>query len=350
MQNFKVWLLSVVVLLVIGLNQAFATDKRDPFLQPFSPSSIWNMPIGSNAVYKKANIKKAARLGVDTEYFYKLKSNDPMRPVFFPGAWGVGRCTGKKTAFVSLPIPDDLIVPDATKTSTPNNASAFLMPDRKTLVQLEPLSRCEKGGPIYGYKSSPDVSIYGMGIGGSHFGSGLSAIGGSIRKGELTSSKPIPHALKLLVWGKKYLYYSNDIKGYRWPADRSDSYASKLYGGSNPSLVQGTLLAIPPNVTPKSIDIQNKLTLKLFHALQDYGAYIVDDAAWDNHYLAAENGVVKEVKDATGISINNVSSGKYYQEFNRLIETLQIVDNNSKTSVGGGGKPRVPLAPPLRRS
>jgi len=43
--------------------------------------SIWNMPIGSGAVYTPANIQPAHFAGADLEYFYKLKASDPLRPV-----------------------------------------------------------------------------------------------------------------------------------------------------------------------------------------------------------------------------------------------------------------------------
>lgn len=229
---------------------------RDEFLWPFAPTSPWNMPIGSNARYKPANIKSSPRFRADREYFFKLNANDPRRPVYAPGSWQK-RCSKKrKSMHISLPVPDNLIIPDAKKGYTPNNVSAFLMPNGRTLVQLGPLARCQKGGPIYGWRYFPNIDIYGEGIGGAHFGSGLSSIGGSIRHGELTTDQPIRHALKVLLWSEKYLYYSKKVPGYRWPADRADRYAAKLYGGKDPELVQGTLLAIPPMISEDSLNLK----------------------------------------------------------------------------------------------
>jgi hypothetical protein len=302
------------------------------------------MPIGSGARYKPANIQQAYWAGADQEYFYKVKASDPLRQVFAPGAWGPGRCTGTLPQG-TLRIPDNLIVPDATNTDTPNNASAFLMPDGKTLVQLNPLARCQAGGNVYGWRT-PSLSIYGDGLRGGHGGSGLSSIGGSIRLGELTGSKPIRHALKVAIWAKKYLYYSSSNPGYRWPADRADSGAASTYGGTNPSLVQGTLLAIPPRVTATSLGLQTRAGRKLFHALQNYGGYVVDDSYWDAHYFAVENGVLKEFRDTFGYDFTG-TSGPFYNDVMKLFKALYIVDNNGPTSVGGGGKPRAPLAPPI---
>jgi hypothetical protein len=326
------------------------SNQRDKWLQPFASNSIWNMPIGSEAVYQPANLQPAGYLGADREYFYQLKADDPQRSVYAPGNFGPGRCTGTESMQISLPVPDDLIVPDATNEpySTPNNASAFLMPDGKTIEQFQPLARCEPGGNVYGWRNPwGGVSIYGDGIQGTHFGSGLSAIGGSIRLGELTSDRdPIPHALKVNIWGEKYLYYSDGVPGYRWPADRTDSYAAERYGGRNSKLVQGTLLAIPPKISKASLQLQTPVGKKLFDAFQNYGAYIVDDANWDAHYLAVENGVTEEFRAKYGYDFEGNSS-PFYRDIMKLFQNFYIVDNNEPTNIAGGGRRRVALAPAI---
>ncbi len=293
------------------------------------------MPIGSGAQYKPAGIQAAQYVLADQEYFYKLNANDPMRTVYAPGSW-TDRDSGTQSQGISLPIPDNLIVPDATLNpySTPNNAAAFLMPDGKTLVQLEPLARTQPGGPIYGYHYTPDVNIYGDGIGGSHFGSGLSAIGGSIRLGELESSEPIDHALKVNIWGQKYLSYSGSTPGYRWPADRADSYAASNYRGTNPDLKQGSLLALSPNLTEASLGLQTPAAKKLFHALQDYGAYVADDSGWDAHYFDVEAGVPAEFKKTYGYDMET-SGGALYNDYSKLFQALNVVTNNGPSSIGG---------------
>jgi len=348
--SLLIFLAGIVLALVLSsIATPSKTLTRDKFLWPFSPTSPWNMPIGSGARYVPANIGRAGAAGVDQEYFFKLNKDDPPRQLYEPGTWGEGRCTGTKPVGIAqLPIPDNLIVPDATSKpySTPNNASAFLLPDGKTLVQIEPLARCKPGGPLYGFHYSHDEDIYGEGIGGAHFGSGLSAIGGSIRKGELTSNQPIRHVLKVLLWGEKYLYYSKEIPGHRWPAELADHNAAKQYHGKNPALVEGSLLAIPPRVTLASLNLQTQPAKKLFHALQNYGAYVVDDTGWDNHLISVEKGVLEEFHKTFGYDFQS-TSGKFYEDFMKLFQALHIVDNNSPKSVGGGGTPRVALAPPI---
>lgn len=320
------------------------SSTRDKFLWPFSSKSPWNMPIGSGARYKPANIKQAHYAAGDEEFFYKIKASDPLRSVYVPGTWGPGRCTGSVPQG-KLRLPDNLLVPDATKKSTPNNPFAFLMPDGKTLVQLNPLARCSWGGNVYGWRT-PNVSIYGNGLRGGHGGSGLSSIGGSIRLGELTGSRPIRHALKVNLWARKYLYYSQSKPGYRWPADRADSYAAKEYKGTNPNLVMGTLLAMPSSVTEASLGLQTPAARKIFHALQDYGAYVVDDTAGDTHAFAVEKGVFNEFRATFGYDFYG-TRGTFYDDFMKLFKALHIVYNNEPNTIGGGGTPRAPLAPPM---
>lgn len=323
--------------------------KRDKWLWPFSSNSIWNLPIGSRAVYLPAKLAKAGYLSADREYFYRLNANDPQRPVYSPGNFGPGRCTGTQPMQISLPIPDNLIVPDATSNpySTPNNPSAFLMTDGKTIEQFQPLARCQAGGNVHGWRNPwGGVSIYGDGIKGTHFGSGLSAIGGSIRKGELINNLPIRHALKVNIWAEKYLYYSNNVKGFRWPADRADSYAAERYRGKNPKLVQGTLLAIPPRISEASLKLQTQPAKKIFRALQNYGAYIVDDSHWDAYYFAVENNVPEEFRKKYGYDFEG-NNNKFYEDAMKLFQALHIVDNNRPNNIGGGGKRRVALAPAI---
>ncbi|URD52018.1 hypothetical protein [Chroococcidiopsis sp. CCNUC1] len=174
----------------------------------------------------------------------------------------------------------------------------------------------------------------------------MSAIGGSIRRGELTGDEPIRHAIKILVWGKKYLHYSKSMPGYRWPADRADRYAESEYKGTNSKLVQGSLLAIPPHVKIDSLGLKTPAGQKIFKALQNYGAYIVDDAYWDAYYLAVEQGVPEEFRNRYGYSFEG-RSGAFYDDMMKLISALNIIDNNRPDNIGGGGRLRAPLAPPI---
>lgn len=263
--------------------------------------------------------------------------------MYSPSSWE-RRWPGEKS-LGELRVPDALIIPDAAPPHTPNASAAFLMPDGRTVRQLEPACRPEPVPRIVGWLHPEDQDLYGAGIKGTHYGSGLSVLGGSIRLGELLSPDPIRHCLKLNVWGK-HLYYSDDIAGFRWPADRCDSYAPKSYAGKNPALVMGSLLALPPNLTPTDLEIESEVGRKIFQALQDYGAYVTDDSGWDSYDLCVERGVPEEVQAALGYSLSG-QSGRFIEEMKRIVSALKIVKNNSPASIGGGGTPRRPSAPEL---
>ena len=192
---------------------------RDPWLQPFATTSIWNMPVGSEAKFVPANLGAAKTIGIDHERLYRVASNAPVRPVFAPKGWETR--AGGTQRVGELPVDDSIVVPDARKFYTPNECAAFLMPDGRTVKQIAPLCRPEPGGPVFGYYFRPDEDLRGAGLTGGHGGSGLSALGGSIRLGELTNDAPIRHALKVDIFCQRYGYFGADRKGFRWPASRA---------------------------------------------------------------------------------------------------------------------------------
>ena len=161
---------------------------RDPLKQPFASNSIWNMPIGSGAVYVPANLP--AIPGNDTTARVPQIDDEPivMSPtapltqlLASTGGWGGNRCKTQKTVLATVPIPSSYVLPSDNK----NESASFLAADGRTVVAAQPLARCTAGGPATSYARYPDQDIYGPGIQGAHGGSGMSGLGGSIRVGEL---------------------------------------------------------------------------------------------------------------------------------------------------------------------
>jgi hypothetical protein len=348
-----VGILAAVVLLLVGTTIGLLASSgdgasRDAWLRPFSSHSIWNTPIGSKAQYVPAGLPIAANgVGFDDVYLIKTTSTDPAVPWLSPGAW-TNRCSGSASTGQTLHLPSSLLVPDAVKRAdgtfnTPNNAAVFLRPDGHTTDNTSALARCIAGGPVYGYRTGEariDISdLYGAGTYGSHGASRLSAIGGAIRPGELSSGDPIRHVLDLVLYAK-HLSYSGGT-GYRWPALSADSYANgTTYTGGVSAMKMGSLLALPVNVTAESVGITSPVALKIFHALQDYGGYVTDDSAGDVNYLGID-------KAAVGTFVWGAAEQK---QVDKLISMLNVVNNNSATSIGGGGKLRQPLLPALKSS
>lgn len=339
-------LLLALAALCAGVLARAPDAARDPWLWPFSTESIWNTPIGSGAVYVPAEIGAAQNVGIDEELLFRISEGAPHRKLFAPKSWEQ-RAGGTKE-LPGFQVDDAITVPDARKWWTPNACAALLMPDGRTIKNIGVLCRPEPGGPVFGYNFG-DSDIRGDGIRGSHGASGMSALGGSIRVGELTRPEPIRHAIKVDIYCKCYAWFGDDRKGFRWPANSADSYAGKEYGGKNRALVMGSLLAIPPGVTEQSAGLKTEVGRKLFRALQDFGAYVVDDAAWDCHYLCAEKGVAEEVEKKLGLKFDD-KNGALFADVNALFVLLAVVDNNAPDRIGGGGTPRAPLAPPLAQN
>ncbi len=321
---------------------------------PFSRDSIWNTPIGDGAVYELAGLKPEPAFSVDKEIIYTTTEDDEYLEICHSrkGRWPDEEDlihTGRYMYW-----PKGLIMP---RTSG-NACCAIIQPDGKTVIQLQPTCRAVPDSKYIVGWSRAGVDLYGGGELGTHWGSGLSSIGGSLRLGGLTSDEPIRHALKMNIWGNPYAYYDEEVPGYRWPADRADSCAKndrwqrQFYGGINKELCMGSLLALKPELTEEHLKLRTDLGKKLFHALQDYGAYVVDNSAWESYDLSAEFGVVEEVQRVHGICMHGwgfcsmtEKQWDYFHDFSKITRELCVVINNSPDNIGGGGKPRVPLAP-----
>ena len=327
--------------------------KRDPWLWPFAVDSIWNTAIGGGARYEDEGFLPAPpEVLADSEYFYKVADTDPERPLLEPGGWE--NRTGQTRELRQLRIPDDITLDNSRPGYTPNNAAAFLMPDGRTLEQIQPFVRPKAGGPVFGIPKPffGGTDILGPGIAGSHWGSGMSAIGSSLRHGELTGEEPIRHALKWEVWGNKYLHYdkADPTPGFRWPADTADNYAGSAvdkggYGGSNPRYVMGSLLAIAPRHTEDSLKLKSEPGRKIFHALQNYGAYIVDDSAAAATMICIESHAIREFREVYGydFDVRSEATGPaadWLTDLRILSLALSVIDNNAENTIGGGGKRR----------
>lgn len=344
-------------------NVVAATGARDPLKQPFSTGSIWNMPIGSGAVYLPANLPTnpgkniwAKMPGIDDEHIV-LKPTSPLTKINVSNAaWtGRNRCAATGGQLLQVPMPSNYIVPN----STSNSSSSFLLADGRSIVQTQPLARCTAGGPGTALVKFATVDLYGPGITGAHGGSGLSAIGGSIRVGELRPGSTGPrHVLKVAVYAKESLYRcSTRSNCFRWPAVTSDSYAVGNYGvnnpNSHPSMKMGSLLAIPPSTNLNALGLETIPARQLAWTLQNYGAYIVDDTYAPGFFLNAEVGpdgsVPAQFKADYGFEMEQKVQGNtpWMRDIQRLAKALHVVTNNSPTSIGGGGTPRQPLAPQI---
>lgn len=363
--------------LLLGSAPARAAESaRDPLKWPFASTSIWNMPIGSDAVYVPAklaaipgNDKWAPMPQIDDEIII-LEPDAPLTPIYrSDAAWtGKDRCQATGDLLMEVRVPADYVMPHNNK----NNSATFLTADRRTLLQAQPFTRCVAGGPATSLVKFPPVDIYGDGVRGAHGGSGLSAFGGSLRLGELRPGGHAPrHALKVDVYAKQALHACRSKHDcFRWPAVGADSYAVGHYGtlrpgkkqpvnlnedhdAPHPALKMGALLAIPANKSLASLGLETEPGKMLAWTLQNYGAYIVDDTWGASFALTAETGpngsFRAQFKADWGFELEQrVRDNTHWtRDLQRIVAALAVVDNNGPDSIGGGGTPLQPLAPAL---
>eukprot|EP01116_Phalansterium_solitarium_P011507 TRINITY_DN27212_c0_g1_i1.p1 TRINITY_DN27212_c0_g1~~TRINITY_DN27212_c0_g1_i1.p1 ORF type:complete len:379 (-),score=65.41 TRINITY_DN27212_c0_g1_i1:89-1183(-) len=335
---------------------------RDRTLWPFSNDSIWNMPIGSNAQYVAAGIYSIfpppESFHNDQDFFVVASNSDPMTPWVSQGDWSnSNHCAVVGQVADKIPFPYEF----TTSCVLNNNAAGLLLPDNRTLLQMQPLYRAAPGSPVLAqyHQGCPQpfpwsMDILGSGALGAHGGSGLSAVGGTIRLGELLNSTgPIRHALKLELYAHEYYYGGNASACYTWPAVGCDSYhliPNIGYNGSNVFLKPGALLAIPPAIASKVVTTTVPGS-KIKQALVDFGGYIVDDTACDTAAICMDYRVTAELEAVYGIGVdisNPTRPGSpFYDDLVAVFQALSVVSNNGPNSIGGGGTPRVSMAPPI---
>lgn len=356
----------LIILLLISCNITIAQfpTTRNVYKWPFNQTSIWNMPIGSNAVYIPANICQANERGMFIDEDILIFNKDaPLVSIYYSSAaWtGADRCVGQPNILLTVPIPPDFIVsPQNWTGQTPNSAMAVLMPDGVTLKQTQPFTKCFVGpsATTFVYSPNNDVNIYGDGILGAHGGSGLSSIGGTLRNEELMSpTDTIRHVLKINVWAQMNLSYSPLNQGFRWPAVKADYNAAGIYGsasGANPvpQCLMGALLALPLSMNIDNMGFETVPGKILARAFQTYGAYIVDNANWNVYSIATEWSHQGRFKSnfmaAWGFDFDIQSKNHpWARDMDRIFMNLAVVDNNTPFSIGGGGIPLAPLAPPF---
>jgi hypothetical protein len=361
---------------------------RDRLAQPFASDSPWNTAIGSGAKFSPALLFTPPHHPLpesffnDHDYFFVTTAADPLVPVYDQGGWWEPAAAStycplrnESKLIAHMPFPAGV-----TATSWgDNNAFALLMPDGKTLVQSQPIYRCEadspllflgdyiQGGSCHNSTSlCRSISILSSGnesMWGSHGGSDISALGGLIRLGELNeSSPPIAHALKLELGGEYYYFGGSRKACYRWPADTCDGSAPTRYTGTDPNVQPGSLLAVPQAVAdalaPQLTSVPAK---KILDALTSYGGYLVDNTAGNRGTVCGQFGLKEEVEAEYGFALGEVYSPNttwykpknkeaakaFYNDMLKIYQSLHAVTNSAPGAIGGGGKPRLPPPPPI---
>jgi hypothetical protein len=185
-----------------------------------------------------------------------------------------------------------------------------------------------------------------------------------MRPGQPTGPK---HVLKITVPLRQVGYKPpTGSQAHRWPATAHDgiwNHPTEGYGtfgtalgngnNTNSQMVMGSLLAIPGSVDIDALGLETTPGWQLAWTFQNYGAYIVDNGGIHLN-IAVERGTNGDFETQFasdwGLTFFNTYSANtaWTRDVGRIWQALQVVTNNSPTSIGGGGTPRQPLAPPFQ--
>jgi len=316
--------------------------QRDKLLWPFASDALYNTSLGSGAVYQPAGIRnQGSSFDIDVDPII-MTPTAPSTALWnnYHGFDGRNRCTKNNPQWRSVPIPTNFLIPS----DFGNSSSAIVLADGRTVAQQQPLARCTVGGYATAQYPYDDVDIYGTDPTGAHGGSGLSGLGGTIRVGEFTSGV-IHHPMNINLEAQKYYYCCAP----HWPAVQVDGYADpSSYGGTNPNLTPGSLLALLPSFNVNSLTTTPGRILA--QGFKDYGAYIVDDTLANSWAIQAEIGPNGSVDDEFTLLYNQniyTGSGAFYKDMVTIFQALHIVTNSGPNAIGGGGTRRVPLPPAI---
>ena len=342
-------LLNAILLLPCLVPLSFG---RDPALWPFSADDPWNRSIGSEVRYaeitgaptltpiSKGSFLNCLKFSIPV---FIAKEGDPVREV----------CTwygGKGGQFLgSIRIPDD------AKPDYGSDKHLCVIDERHgSVVEMGLVERQTSGNysSWAAFKNDLKGSAFYPNIHGVRCHGG-SALGGLIRKGELKNG--IPHALALATDPKNLNSKAPGGKTYIWPACSSDyEFPGSLWPegkkpfedwyGKSSNIYIGSLLIIPADVDISKIGIGDSgPTYQIAKALQDYGAYVVDMAGAPLAFYL-EPAASSELGDAETLKTHGGGSNL---ELDKLLPHIRVVTNSSPESIGGGGVPRRPAAPPF---
>jgi hypothetical protein len=348
-------------------------SQRDPLRQPYSRRSVWNLPLGRNAILAPAKLA-SPQLPVFFAPMPTIMLWDPSAPrtaIYENTDFDNGRCYDdvKKgppapTPLITdgVPIPADFVVvgkPDGG--FAPANPTIIAQSDGLTFHQLEFFARCKPQEAATALRHYVDTNaLEENGIAGGHLGSGLSILGGVLRLGELSPGAPrIRHVLKLAIANTR-LFGGAKGSSYIWPGTIDHSDHKTRYSGSDPKLRPGALLALPESFDTSRLE--SPAGRQIAWTLKHFGAYVVKGNGSDHVHVSVEVGpresVESQYRAQWGVNWRDDEGWK--ADSARIMTALQIVENwnqaaykivaDSDGSLGvGGGPPRTHWNPPLRK-
>lgn len=334
----------------------YSNAPRDPLQWPFAATSIWNMPIGTKARYVPLGMTAPEQGYFADETYLVFSDSAPLRRLVerdYWWPWEDGDQVLGTDSGIQVHTPDGWILPPPSPDNFPNRMTAMVQADgavREFQYTVRPTATSDLSfhGELRAVYDLKGDGLTGPNGWGAHGGSGMTAIGGTLRAGDLVGTRPIRHALSFTPDMRKWGTSADG--GFRWPAIAADGYHEGFYGTLPPhtgKLQMGSLVALPCDLKLDQLQLHTVAGRKIADALQGWGAYVVDDSynpgEWDVHMIGADEDAMAECPDLLN-SWGDLQT-PLRADLDKIMPHLALVVNNGPKSIGGGGKPIRPTAP-----
>jgi hypothetical protein len=294
--------------------------NRDPFLQPFSSSSLWNTAIGADAVWSAPadadtiDVRSPGgtiNCGCWSMPFYLATASDPL---------GTLHTTDDIYPQVDL----TLRIPVAATPDPCGDAHLVLFsPDKRWMYNN---FQCTRNGTGFSCDLDQTDDVCGEGLGDYGWGAGV------IRKWEIEGLS-IKHMLRYALPTNLTKAGDTWVSGLAWPANRSD--AGGPYGGYTGHVLYGSTVGIPAAVDIAALGL-TPAGLMLARALQDYGAIQRD--------TGGDGGILFYAEDAAQ---NLPAIADMLHDYPTIVPHLAILRNQGPNTPNGGGARRQPAVEPI---
>ncbi|MCF6326272.1 MAG: hypothetical protein L3J21_03145 [Devosiaceae bacterium] len=290
------------------------------FQQPFSSSSVWRRPIPRNATY--FDVSDAIwgepslapnRVSIEQITIIYVDENQPEVNIVKSRGWFMPKRaqTDGQVFYTRRFAPDTGI--NVRYPSTAN--ASFVIIDPKTSLATEGSAGWrDPGGDLITFYDEPrvhNIDLKGDGLFGT-LGSGLPALGGLIRAGEINNG--INHSIAIAMGSSRFSKTNHFVA----PAWRADGFSSSIFNGylgTNPRYTMGTLLAIPYSINIDAIEWNTPQGYILAKSSQQYGWIIVDsgDGGLGDDQMKLNTSRIAAVNDF-GVLVNPDTDELYVGE------------------------------------
>jgi hypothetical protein len=308
---------------------------------PFAPTSIWNRPVAADAAFADVSAElhgapaSPTSVGTDLVTLCASSPRAPLTDVVLSAGWSpAARMTPTSTVLYRRHLSANACT--AVQTNPFGNALFVLVDPATGLADTGVGAWRSRGGPLL--SAVPDgPSAHGIdtrtgdGLSGAGRASGLPAIGGLIRTGEITQG--IDHALAVNLPSGVL----SAAVHWRWPASSADETATLTYFGADPALTMGSLLAVPSTVNVETIGWHTPQGRILARNAQQYGWYVADSVPGSQVQFAFETSAARHdlglrVNPANGYETVNprrLDASGFTADVMTILALMQAVTSNA---------------------